>query len=376
MDRFEWYTKQWKEELKDKNPPEIEEVSMLRAYEFDVEYSISITTPKKDKAIVYCRYFDADGKEILPAHQSYIFPEYVVNCPKRRGTKRLSVSSQSTNNYTYPIELINRMTKGMNTESCYLKFCHLGYKHEFSFCMSPIFGKEPKWLLLAEVIEHYRLQGMTHFYFYVFHIDEYSNAILQDYVRTGEVEVTYLLDRDDRHESHWQIIGFQDCTLRSRHESKWSLFADIDERLLMTQYPGTILDYLRDVNDQSIATVQFRQQWIMKTESLPEKYEGDAQIEEWSPTLRWHNSSVYGPPGHTAKCIVMTEKIVAMWVHKPSITLPGYRMHDLKPEEGIEIVAFGPMSMTDYPIKYQWNLTNAVKKRTKYVYENYHPRLE
>ncbi|UMM35580.1 hypothetical protein L5515_008136 [Caenorhabditis briggsae] len=49
MDRFEWYTKKWKEELKNEKPPEVEEVTLLRAYEFDVEYSISITTPNKYK---------------------------------------------------------------------------------------------------------------------------------------------------------------------------------------------------------------------------------------------------------------------------------------------------------------------------------------
>lgn len=66
--------------------------------------------------------------------------------------------------------------------------------------------------------------------------------------------------------------------MRSRFESKWSLFSDIDERLLMTKYPGTILDYLKEVNDPKIAGVQYRQQWIMKTEFMPDKYEGDKQV--------------------------------------------------------------------------------------------------
>ncbi|CAL2045188.1 unnamed protein product [Caenorhabditis brenneri] len=380
MDRFEWYAEKYKEELKDKTPPEVDELSMLRAYEYDVEYSISLTTPNKFLAVAYCRYFDKDEKEILPSFKSYNFPEFVVNCPKRNGTRRISISTEAKNSYTYPIPFVDRMAKG--------------YKHELSFCMSPIYGKEPKWLLLAEVIEHYKLQGMTHFYFYIFHIDEYSNALLEDYVRTGEVELTYLLERNDRELLHWQMVAFRDCTLRSKHESKWSLFSDIDERLLMTKYPGNILDYLRDVNDQTIAGVVFRQQWIMKTEFMPEKYKGDKQIDEWSPTLRWHNSSVYGPPGHTVKTIIMPEKVLAMWTHHPTMMYPGFRTHGLKTEEGIvrhyrdlqmwnwgktwlkEIVAMGPMSMTDYPAKFQTNLTNAVKKRTKYVYESYHPRLE
>lgn len=55
MDRFEWYTRKWKEEIKKDQPPKIEEVSMLRAYEFDVEYSISITTPGKYKFVKFLK---------------------------------------------------------------------------------------------------------------------------------------------------------------------------------------------------------------------------------------------------------------------------------------------------------------------------------
>ncbi|CAL2042604.1 unnamed protein product [Caenorhabditis brenneri] len=380
MDRFEWYTKKWKEAIKDEKPPKVEEVSLLRAYEYDVEYSVSTTSWKIFKAIVYCRYFDKDGKEILPAFQSYSFPEYIVNCEKRRGTKRISISTEANNNYTYPIPLVDRTKKG--------------YKYEFSFCMAPIYGKESKWMLIPEVIEHYKLQGMTHFYFYVFHINEYDNAILEDYIRTGEVEVTYMLERSDRELLYWQHIAYRDCTLRSRHESKWALHADIDERLLMTKYPGNILDYLRTVTDPKIGGIQFRQQWIMKTEFMPEKYEGDKQIDTWAPTLRWHNSSSFGPSGHTVKCIVQNEKVLAMWTHYPTMMFPGYRIHELKPEEGIvrhyrdqqmwnwgkvwlkEVLTFGPMSLTDYPAKYQKDLIDAVKKRTKYVYEHYNVRPE
>lgn len=30
--------------------------------------------------------------------------------------------------------------------------------HFFSVCLAPIYGTEPKWLLLAELVEHYKLQ--------------------------------------------------------------------------------------------------------------------------------------------------------------------------------------------------------------------------
>lgn len=37
----------------------------------------------------------------------------------------------------------------------------------------------------------------------------------------------------------------QNCVLRSRYHSKWAAIIDIDERLTMTEYNGTIADYLR-----------------------------------------------------------------------------------------------------------------------------------
>ncbi|EGT42635.1 hypothetical protein CAEBREN_00024 [Caenorhabditis brenneri] len=380
MDRFEWYAKKRKEEIinnkiKEVPVPKDVEISMLSAYEYDVEYTVSITNKDIDRSILYCRYFDEDGEEILPAFQSYNFPVFAVNCEKRKGTKRISISTQATNNYTYPIDLIDRTKKD-------------NYKYEFSFCMAPFYGNESKWLFIAELVEHYRLQGMTHFYFYVYHINQYDNAILQDYVRTGEAEVIYLLDRDEK-PVLWQHIVNRDCVLRSRHESKWVLHADLDERLLMTKYPGTILDYLINFNDTTVGALIFRQQWIFKTEFLPEKYEGDKQIDTWLPTLRWHNSSSFGPHLHTTKCIIMPEKVFSMWVHYPKIWYPGYRWYMLEVEEGIvrhyrdqnmqdwknkylqRTLEFGPTSLTNYPEKYQKSLTEAVKRRTKYVYEKY-----
>ena len=67
-------------------------------------------------------------------------------------------------------------------------------------------------------------QGMTHFYFYIFHIDEYSNALLEDYVRTGEVELTYLLERNDRELLHWQMVAFRvSSSITSPHSNNFEI---------------------------------------------------------------------------------------------------------------------------------------------------------
>lgn len=37
-----------------------------------------------------------------------------------------------------------------------------------------MYGNETKWLLLVELIEHYKLQGVEHFYLYLKHLDAYT----------------------------------------------------------------------------------------------------------------------------------------------------------------------------------------------------------
>ncbi|KAK6046995.1 hypothetical protein COOONC_15502, partial [Cooperia oncophora] len=181
-------------------------------------------------------------------------------------------------------------------------------KYFFSVCVAPVFGTEPKWLLLAELIEHYKLQGASYFYVYSKHIDEYSRILLDDYIRTGEAEAVILHDRFQRPDDRWQGVQLQDCLLRARRHSQWIAFIDLDERLVMTDYPGTIYDYLKNISNPKIGAIQFRQRWILKNDSLPERYEDAEQVSTWMPTRRYHNTSHVGPPGHTTKCIVDPEK--------------------------------------------------------------------
>lgn len=40
-----------------------------------------------------------------------------------------------------------------------------------------MYDDESKWLMLAEVIEHYKLQGVDHFYLYVKDYDNYTYKV-------------------------------------------------------------------------------------------------------------------------------------------------------------------------------------------------------
>ncbi|PIC23313.1 hypothetical protein B9Z55_017055 [Caenorhabditis nigoni] len=331
-DRFKWYLKKTASNVIQSAP----NITTLYAYEFDHEITVTTTSWKMIRRRVYCRYLDKDGNELGNPYESFTYPEYIVNCPKREGTQKIGLSVTKNGEFV-PLPL-----------------------------------------------------GVQHFYMYIHNASIYDLKVINDYVRTGEVEIHYLLERDQREDSRWQMVGITDCLIWSRGESKWTIFADLDERILMTEYPGTILDYVREIRNETIAGVQFRQQWVLKTELMPEMYESDSQIDAWMPTHRFHSSTGIGPVGHTAKCIIDSSKVFIMWVHHVTEFFPGkgYHLHILKPKEGLvrhyrdqtlgkwgqkwlsSTLKFGPIRVTDYPTKYLGRLTENVKRRAKYVYGN------
>ncbi|CAO4376775.1 unnamed protein product [Caenorhabditis nigoni] len=370
MDRFKWYFMKLNDSLKT-----AEKVSTLHAYEFEHEITVTVTSWNFTGYRVYCRYLNTDGAEIGEPFESFTYPEYIVNCQKRIGTLKIGLSVTPDGEFL-PLPLVDRMLKKP--------------KYELSMCVATIYGEEPKWLMFIEMIEHYKLQGVQHFYLHIHKALEYDLKVINDYVRTGEVEVHYLLERDKRADNHWHMVNIADCLIWSRGESKWTIFADLDERILMTEYPGTILDYVKKVEDPSIGSLRFRQQWVLKTELMPERFESKDKLIEWMPTHRWHNSSAVGPRGHTAKCIVDTSKVFIMFIHYVTEFFPGgdYVEVDVEPEQGIvrhyrdqtlgnwgqkwlkETLEFGSLRNTDYPSKYLKNLTENVIRRAAYVYDN------
>ncbi|EYC11074.1 hypothetical protein Y032_0052g2199 [Ancylostoma ceylanicum] len=351
-------------------------ISLIAAYEFPEQITVTITSRGKYSDVIYCRYFDREKRELGLPFRTHVFPEFAAYCLRREGAAFMSLSDTARGDYSYPVPIVDRTNDEL--------------KHFFSVCVAPIYGKEPKWLLLAEFIEHYKLQGATHFYVYIKYIDEYSRIFLDDYIRTGDVEVVVLHDRFQREDDEWQVVELQECLTRAKGHSQWVAFVDLDERLTPTQYSGTLLDYLRSISDSSIGGIQFRQRWILKNESMPAKYLNRNQIATWMPTARYHNTSHVGPSGHTAKCIVDPEKVLIMNVHYVDQFTDAYRLHEVDPEEGVvrhyrdvhlgewgriwlkEVEEMGNFSHTNYPEKWMDRLRKNVENRVHYVYGGHH----
>uniref|UniRef100_A0A0K0D8N2 Glycosyltransferase family 92 protein n=1 Tax=Angiostrongylus cantonensis TaxID=6313 RepID=A0A0K0D8N2_ANGCA len=151
---------------------------------------------------INCRNFDHQRAEIGPPFETVVFPEFIVLCPRRKGASSTFSCLTSKIMFTNTIFFIT-----LHYYAAY--FRNIPVTDYFSICLAPLYGTEPKWLLLSEFFKHYKIQGVTHFYVYINKIDEYSRILLDDYVRSGEAEVVILRDRFERDGKSWQLPELQ-----------------------------------------------------------------------------------------------------------------------------------------------------------------------
>ncbi|PIC31187.1 hypothetical protein B9Z55_011961 [Caenorhabditis nigoni] len=146
------------------------ETSIFAAYLYHNKISITITSQHLVQQKVYCRYYDCERKEIPGSSwHGMVFPESVVDCPRRYGAEFVSVSKSLEEQAPAPVKLIYRLYKEP--------------VHELAVCLSPMYGKQPSWLSIVDFVEHHKLEGVTQFYFYVGEISDHDEKILNDYVR-------------------------------------------------------------------------------------------------------------------------------------------------------------------------------------------------
>ncbi|EPB74316.1 hypothetical protein ANCCEY_06589 [Ancylostoma ceylanicum] len=342
--------------------------SLVGAYEYE---NYSVVTMEVDKwygKIVTCRYLDADRNEIKPAILSVVFPEFTVYCCRRKGAYFMSVTESAYDDITDIVPVIDRTMRNP--------------KFTLSLCVKPMYGMHTKFLLFAEFIEHYKLQGVQYFYIYVKDLDEYTRKLIMHYVKSGEAEVVFFREERDRVDIEWHLVGTQDCIHRSRQHSRYALFADLDERILPTKSPS-LRDLVSNHMESHPATgmMRFVTQWVLKTKPDPTKYEGYKTLNEHLTTLVCHNTSSPAPIGHTAKCVLDPTKVFLMWVHHVEIYFPGHETYEVPTSDAIirhyrdvasgnwakyylpGVAEFGPFTLTNYPNSLMQKLYSNVKNR-------------
>uniref|UniRef100_A0A1I7V4M9 Glycosyltransferase family 92 protein n=1 Tax=Caenorhabditis tropicalis TaxID=1561998 RepID=A0A1I7V4M9_9PELO len=177
--------------------------------------------------------------------------------------------------------------------------------HELSVCVAPMYGNQSSWLQITDFVEHNKLQGANFFYFYVGQISKYDERMLNEYVRTGDLEVVKLQDKYQRIFISWQFLQIQDCHLRSKYISKWTAFIDLDERL-STPSGNRIVDVLRSIDDPAVGEVQMQSMSIVKDEDYPKRF---VNVKEMKKELIFekYNKTV-DPTWQGSKAIIKPEK--------------------------------------------------------------------
>ncbi|WKY05080.1 hypothetical protein Q1695_005811 [Nippostrongylus brasiliensis] len=225
------------------------------------------------------------------------------------------------------------------------------------------------------MIEHYKLQGVQHFYIYVKNIDDYSKQILDSYVRSGEAEAVFLRKEKDRPGGHYQLVGIQEKDDTKRQHWHYTIHDTIysSYNSFATPIPGTI------------HPLAFNFTLILVRFSQTENIQGDETLQAHLPTLVFHNTSAVLPLGYSPKCLVDPKKVLTLGVHHVRVFFSNYTYSDIDTSEAIirhyrmtdrswlgpnveRIIVYGNFTLTYYPKHLLEPLYNNVKKRLDFVY--------
>ncbi|CCD64813.1 Glycosyltransferase family 92 protein [Caenorhabditis elegans] len=345
--------------------------SILGAYVYPKLISISLTSQYLSQQKIYCRYYDCKRRELLgSAYESVVFPESVVHCPRRAGAEFVSVSSGFNSSTPEPVRLSFK--------------AYDEPVHDLSVCVAPLYGNESKWLQIVDFVEHMKLEGATYFYFYVGTINDYDRKMLTEYVRTGDVEVTFLQDKFERPAYAWHLLMMQDCHLRSKYHSKWITFLDLDERISSGTEYNNLLEVIES-QPRSVGELHVSVLNILKYEDTPEKFTSMEQLKEDMMFRKWTNT--IDPTWNASKAIVRPEQIGIMFIHYAIAKQFGVNTVKLNASQAavrhyrntlhrMEAPDWHPTAPTKSPTVQRWplkpefveSLSNAIVAKVQHVY--------
>uniref|UniRef100_A0A1I7V409 Glycosyltransferase family 92 protein n=1 Tax=Caenorhabditis tropicalis TaxID=1561998 RepID=A0A1I7V409_9PELO len=262
--------------------------------------------------------------------------------------------------------------------------------HYLTVCMATLYGDEPKFLQIVDFIEYYKLQGATFFHIYLREVTGYDRVLLDDYVRTGDVEVIKMHDHFWRDDFMWHNAQINDCHHRNKYFSKWTAVVDIDERIEMRSDEfKTITSFLDSIHNSSIVNLHFHVQWVIKQENTPAKYENDEQLIREMLFHKYQNISQVGELWDQPKCIIRPEKIGIMTIHLPLAVYSGEQFTPVNPSIGVvrptrhyrntelrvfplaleRMMSHAPFNILPISNWIDSELTKAILARVKWIYD-------
>ncbi|CAI5448092.1 unnamed protein product [Caenorhabditis angaria] len=287
------------------------EVRLLNAFVYPDYIAVTTTSQHSYGKLATCQYFDCNKHEIpQSSFRTVFFPSNIVYCARRFGAEYISLklSEDDADYIREPVPMIYRIFDEP--------------KHEISVCVGPLYGNEPKWLEIIEFVEHYKLMGINHFYFTIFDMNHYSRKILDEYLRTGEIELTVIQTEYEREDWQFHMLQINECHQRAKYHSKWVLNVDIDERLVFAGTKmGNAANLLINV-PENIVELSVAIQRVQKTDKIPWKYESEAQLWKEMEFLKYNISAEI--TWEAFKSFYRPDKSAAMYYHWSYMKYPGY----------------------------------------------------
>lgn len=87
--------------------------------------------------------------------------------------------------------------------------------HYFTVCMAPLYGDEAKFLQIVDFIEYHKLQGATFFHIYLRNVSDYDRMLLDEYVKTGDIEIIKMHDHFWRADYMWHDAQINVCSVET-----------------------------------------------------------------------------------------------------------------------------------------------------------------
>jgi len=135
------------------------------------------------------------------------------------------------------------------------------YAAEFSVCVPPIFGNFDDLPGLVEFVEVNRVLGAEKFQFYVDSVGPRVAACLQEYARSGIVELqpwSLPSDVSGVIYYHGQILATSECLYRLMYQTKYLVIQDLDE-FVVPMRSDSWLSMLKNINnDKNRPTISDR----------------------------------------------------------------------------------------------------------------------
>ncbi|EPB71797.1 hypothetical protein ANCCEY_09106 [Ancylostoma ceylanicum] len=252
-------------------------MSLLAAYNYGRYAIVTVEAQGWYGREVYCRYLDANLRETEPAIRTVVFPEFIVYCCGLERAAHMSITQTVDEAVVLTAPVMQNQERH--------------YKYDVSLCLAPIYGKNSVWLLLAEMIEYYKLQGIEHFFLYVKDMEAYSK---------------------------------RDCLYKNRNFSRFLLFGDLDERLTPVGNI-TVAEFISRamVENPRCGALSFEPRWVIRSSEPPVVYQGEDTLRKHLPMIVFQNTST--PPlvrGDTAKYALDPNKVILAWVHDVKIFVP------------------------------------------------------